>query len=278
MWRDFESGMKLHDLTSGGAGQRASPRLRDFSTTASPHVKEFYRLNHRYQTVDFVRAKHAQYLGLDHHRMDVWEAIERLDDLVDESDPDTELSQLQHGLQTAEAIRAGGHPPWFIVTGLIHDLGKVLCLFDEPQWAVVGDTFPVGCEFSEAIVFSELFDANPDRGREEYASPTGMYHGGCGLDRVLMSWGHDEYLYHVVKERLPEEALYMIRYHSFYAAHAEGAYTQLMNERDRNMFAWVRTFSAYDLYSKVNEPADVKALRPYYRDLVAEFFSTSLNW
>ena len=31
-----------------------------------------------------------------------------------------------------------------IATGLIHDLGKVLCKYGEPQWAVVGDTFPVG--------------------------------------------------------------------------------------------------------------------------------------
>ena len=37
---------------------------------------------------------------------------------------------------------------WFVLVGLIHDLGKVLCLFGEPQWAVVGDTFPVGCAFS----------------------------------------------------------------------------------------------------------------------------------
>src|SRR2546422_6255074 len=43
-----------------------------------------------------------------------------------------------------------------VLTGLIHDLGKVLCLFGEPQWAVVGDTFPVGCAHSDTIVFPEL--------------------------------------------------------------------------------------------------------------------------
>ena len=94
--------------------------------------------------------------------MGIWEAMEFLNTLVDDSDPDTELSQIEHLMQTAEAIRADGHPRWFILTGLIHDLGKILCLFGEPQWAVVGDTFPVGCRFSERIVFPEFFQDNPD--------------------------------------------------------------------------------------------------------------------
>ena len=46
----------------------------------------------------------------------------------------------------------------------MHDLGKVLCLYGEPQWAVVGDTFPVGCEYSDQIVFPEFFATNPDSG------------------------------------------------------------------------------------------------------------------
>ncbi len=88
--------------------------------------------------------------------------MEFLNTLVDDSDPDTSLTQIEHLMQTAEAIRAAGHPRWFILTGLIHDLGKILCLFGEPQWAVVGDTFPVGCRYSERIVFPEFFADNPD--------------------------------------------------------------------------------------------------------------------
>ena len=30
-----------------------------------------------------------------------------------------------------------------------------------------------------------------------------------------MSWGHDEYLFQILKPHLPLPALYMIRYHSF---------------------------------------------------------------
>ena len=93
-----------------------------------------------------------------------------------------------------------------------------------------------------------------------------------------MSWGHDEYLYHVVKDYLPEEGLAMIRYHSFYPLHREGAYAHLMNERDRACMEWVRAFNPYDLYSKGHERPDVAALEPYYEDLIAEFFPAQLAW
>jgi inositol oxygenase len=85
-------------------------------------------------------------------------------------------------------------------------------------------------------------------------------------------------MYTVAKNYLPEPALYMIRYHSFYAAHREGEYQHLMTDHDREMFEWVRTFNPYDLYSKSPTPPDVKALRPYYEDLIAEFFPAQVAW
>jgi inositol oxygenase len=259
-------------------GSKPKEAFRAYRDEVRPTVKEFYRLNHRYQTLDFVLAKKREYLPPRRRRMGVWEAMEFLNTLIDDSDPDTELSQIEHLLQTAEAIRRDGRPRWFILTGLIHDLGKILCLFGEPQWAVVGDTFPVGCAFSTHVVFAEFFDENPDRQIPQYQTPCGIYEEGCGLDRVHLSWGHDEYLYQVVKDYLPEEALYMIRYHSFYAAHREGAYGQLMNDHDRKMFAWVRAFNPYDLYSKAESRPDVAALRPFYEELIAEFFPPTLTW
>jgi inositol oxygenase len=257
---------------------RQEHAYRDYRAEARPSVKEFYRLNHRHQTLDFVKAKRAEYLTRDHARMGVWEAMEYLNTLVDDSDPDTDLTQIEHLLQTSEAIRADGHPRWMVLTGLIHDLGKILCLWGEPQWAVVGDTFPVGCAYSDKVVFPEFFDANPDKNVPEYQTPSGIYTEGGGLDGVLMSWGHDEYLYHVVRDHLPDEALYMIRYHSFYAAHTEGAYGHLMDARDRRLFDAVRKFNPYDLYSKTPVKPDVAALKPYYEDLIAEYFPEKLAW
>jgi inositol oxygenase len=252
--------------------------FRNYRAEARPSVREFYRLNHRHQTLEFVLAKKKEYLPLQKRQMGIWQAMEFLNTLIDDSDPDTEMSQIEHLLQTAEAVRNDGQPRWFILTGLIHDLGKILCLFGEPQWAVVGDTFPLGCAFSDKIVFPEFFADNSDSKVPEYQTPCGVYDEGCGLDRVHLSWGHDEYLYQVVKDYLPEPALYMIRYHSFYPAHHENAYEHLMNDHDRKMFAWVRAFSPYDLYSKAAQRPAVDRLRPYYEELIAEYFPPVLRW
>lgn len=261
---------------SGSA--KTAEEFRNYADDVRPTVREFYRLNHRHQTLDFVLEKKRQYLPLRTRRMGIWEAMEFLNTLVDDSDPDTDLSQIEHLMQTAEAIRRDGHPRWFILTGLIHDLGKILCLYGEPQWAVVGDTFPVGCAFSDKIVFPEFFAENADSNRPEYQTPHGIYEPSCGLDAVHLSWGHDEYLFQVVKNHLPEEALAMIRYHSCYAIHREGAYDHLMNDRDRELMNWVRAFNPYDLYSKGAEKPDVANLRPYYEELIGEYFPPVLEW
>jgi inositol oxygenase len=257
---------------------RKPEEFRQYTDETPNRVREFYRLNHTHQTRDFVLAKQREYLPLKKRTMSIWEAMEYLNTLVDDSDPDTDLSQIQHLMQTSEAMRRDGRPRWFILTGLLHDLGKILCLYGEPQWAVVGDTFPVGCAWSDKIVFPEFFAANPDAQVPEYQTRLGVYKEGCGLRNVDLSWGHDEYLYHVTKAYLPEEAHYMIRYHSFYPGHKEGAYDYLMDDHDRKMFEWVREFNPYDLYSKSAEKPDQEALRPYYEELISEFFPSRLNW
>ena len=257
---------------------KSAEEFRNYRADANPTVENFYRLNHQHQTLDFVLGKKAEYLPLQRKRLSVWAALEFLNTLVDDSDPDTDLSQIEHAMQAAEAIRADGHPRWFILTGLMHDLGKMLCLFGEPQWAVVGDTFPVGCAWADKIVYSEFFDANPDKNNPKLQTKMGIYPVGCSLEDIHLSWGHDEYLYHVTKNYLPEPALYMIRYHSFYPGHKENAYPYLMSDHDREMFDWVRKFNPYDLYSKGNSRPDVAALMPYYKELIDEYFPAEINW
>ena len=256
---------------------RKTEEFRDYRNT-TPGVKEFYRLNHANQTREFVLEKKRQYTGLNKAKMSIWEALDYLNTLVDDSDPDTDLSQIEHNLQTAEAIRRDGHPDWFQLAGLTHDLGKVLCLWGEPQWAVVGDTFPTGCAYSDKVVFSEYFAANPDAKNPTYQSKLGVYEEGAGLDQADMSWGHDEFFYHIAKPYLPEPALYMIRYHSFYAAHREGGYDYLMNDRDHEMFEWVKKFNPYDLYSKSSEKPDPKQLRPYYQGIIDKYFPSQVSF
>lgn len=262
-------------------GVKSKEDYRKYDNTTRDGVREFYRLNHQFQTYDFVQQKKKQYLSLNHRSMTVLEAVEYLNTLVDDSDPDIELSQREHLLQTSEAIRADGHDDWFVLTGFIHDLGKILCLFDEPQWAVVGDTFPVGCAFSNRIVYPEFLEDNPDRAQLEFQSPLGVYDEGCGLANVNLSWGHDEYLFHVITQSgcvLPEPAQYMIRYHSFYPWHREEEYQYLLDDRDRQMLSWVRKFNTYDLYSKSPERPDWSRLCGYYTGLIEKYLPGELGW
>ncbi len=260
------------------AKSKSTEEYRNYDAPPRDTVREFYRLNHIHQSYKFVLEKEKEYLSFNKKEMSVWDAFEFLNQLVDDSDPDTDLDQLQHLLQTSEAIRADGHPDWMVLTGLFHDMGKVLCLFGEPQWAVVGDTYPVGCAFSDKIVFSEFFKDNADFNNPAYNTQYGVYQPNCGLDKVHMSWGHDEYVYQVMKNYLPEPGLYMLRYHSFYPQHRENAYAHLMNAHDTEMFKWVNIFNAYDLYSKSPVPPNWKELRPYYEDLVAKYLPSTLKF
>ncbi|CAG9953175.1 unnamed protein product, partial [Clonostachys rosea f. rosea IK726] len=149
----------------------------------------------------------------------------KLDTFINECDPDTQESQMAHLLQTSEAMRKDGKPRWMQLVGLIHDLGKLLFFHDaQGQWDIVGDTFPVGCAFNDRVIFgTKSFEKNEDANHPVYSTKFGIYSRGCGLDNIMLSWGHDEYLYHTVKDQstIPAEGLAMIRYHSFYPWHRD---------------------------------------------------------
>ncbi|CAD7967530.1 unnamed protein product [Amoebophrya sp. A25] len=287
-------------------------------------VARTYRLQHTNQTVAFVRKMQEKWLAFDKGEYTIMEMIDLLDTLIDDSDPDNDLPNSIHDFQTAERIRAKypeAEYDWFHLIGLLHDIGKVLALPQVagadnvlPQWAVVGDTFPVGCQPAPEIVFGvESFAENPDffvQGAAEevkisrentistaaatsenedvskdtstmittdgpYNTSLGMYTKNCGLDALLMSWGHDEYMYQVLKANnctLPKKGLDMIRYHSFYPWHEKRAYTHLESVEDREeTLPWVREFNTFDLYSKADSLPDVEKLKPYYQRLLKKY-------
>ncbi|KAM7522533.1 hypothetical protein LguiA_012435 [Lonicera macranthoides] len=248
-------------------------------------VEEFYRLSHINQTYDFVKRMREEYGKLDKVEMSIWECCELLNEVVDDSDPDLDEPQIEHLLQTAEAIRKDyPNEDWLHLTALIHDLGKVLLLPSFgglPQWAVVGDTFPLGCAFDESIVHHKYFKDNDDYNNPAYSTKNGIYKEGCGLDNVVISWGHDDYMYLVAKENnttLPSAGLFIIRYHSFYRLHKSGAYKYLMNEEDLENLKWLKIFNKYDLYSKSKVRVDVEKVKPYYLSLIEKYFPTKLRW
>jgi len=240
-------------------------------------VRKTYLDMHTNQTVEFVKAKHEKWLKFDHLEAGVMEALEMLNELVDESDPDTSLPNILHAFQTAERIREE-HPneDWLQLVGLIHDLGKIMAFYSEPQWAVVGDTFVVGCKPQPSVVYSQSsFHDNPDVKDPAYNTDLGIYQPGCGLSNVLLSWGHDEYLYQVLKNHpgcsIPQEGLNCIRFHSFYPWHTGEDYKFLEDQSDKEMLPWILNFNKFDLYTKSSKVPDIEALRPYYQALVDKY-------
>ncbi|TKY60788.1 Inositol oxygenase 4 [Spatholobus suberectus] len=248
-------------------------------------VEEFYRLQHINQAYDFVKRMRGEYEKLVKAEMGIWECCELLNEVVDESDPDLDEPQIQHLLQSAEAIKKDyPNEDWLHLTALIHALYFSYFQFVSNLNPInltkfiifgifVGDTFPLGCAFNESNIHHKYFKDNPDYKCLTYNTKNGIYTEGCGLDNIVMSWGHDDYLYMVAKEN---------------ALHKEGAYTHLMNEEDIENLKWLKIFkyassltsvashiiyntilySKYDLYSKSKVLVDVEKVKPYYVSLI----------
>ncbi|CCI42687.1 unnamed protein product [Albugo candida] len=255
-------------------------------------VKRHYKLMRQHQTMDFYRFMEAQYGRFRNAKMTVWEAFEALEGYVDSSDPDSSLPNLEHMLQTAEGIRAAGHPDWFQLVGLLHDMGKIQYLWGTKevgqegtahgdQWALGGDTWVLGCRIPDSVVFSEYNALNPDMDNDIYCSRYGIYSPGCGMANLKFTWGHDEYMYRMLmhnKTSIPEEGLAMIRYHSCYAWHKEKEYQHLMNEDDHDLIDWVLEFNKFDLYTKADIRPNVQELWPYYQSLIDKYIPGELYW
>ena len=262
------------------------------SSTRQDKVEKTYSDMRVNQTVAFVKAMREKWMKFDKGEYTIMETIEMLDELVDDSDPDVDIPNSIHDFQTAERIREqwpGEEYDWFHLVGLLHDMGKVMALpkiaGDDilEQWAVVGDTFPVGCAPAEdAVVFPESFKGNPDYNHPVYGSKFGMYKPACGISNLLMPWGHDEYMYQMLKFNgctLPECGLDMIRLHSFYPWHDKRAYTYFECPEDAETLKWVKEFNKFDLYSKGDAIPDVEALKPYYTSLLKKYnIDGKLRW
>jgi len=212
-----------------------------------------------------------------------------------------DLPNKLHLLQTAEGIRRAGHPDWFQLVGLLHDMGKIMFLWgtaedgqdgrtaDEhaKQWALGGDTFVVGCALpGDAVVFPEFNALNPDMQDPRYNTPCGMYTPHCGLDALCFAWGHDEYMYRMLVAndscQIPKEGLDMIRYHSAYPMHDRGAYQHLLKDADQERLEWIRLFNRFDLYTKDGDNdirSDIDDLWPYYKNLLEKYgLGGKLKW
>ena len=277
----------LHDIfiayfyTMETTAKAANFRNYDEGETIAT-VRENYRKMRTNQTVEYVDRMRSKYLTFD-KPMHMWEAMEKLNVFVDLSDPDMNLPNLHHLVQTAEGMRAENRPDWMQLVGLIHDLGKCMFLWGEDedgtsmteQWGLVGDIFLVGCQFPDTLVYSEFNDANPDMKDARYNTELGMYAKHSGLDNALKAWGHDEYLFQVLSNHkenaIPKEGMTMIRYHSFYPWHTGGSYMNIMSEGEKPYLDWVKDFNQYDLYTKRPQTYQLEDLKSYYLPIIEKY-------
>jgi inositol oxygenase len=245
----------------------------DFQTD----VPAFYLRHNRDQSLERSRELRSRYAARVLGRATVRERFSSLADIRDESDSDLEgMSQLGHALQTANAMQVDGLGEDWLVLGLIHDVGKILLQYGELPEFVVGDTFPVGCAYSPRIQHADYLALNPDAQNAELQTPCGIYEAGCGLEQVEFAYGHDEYLYTILKDNLPHEIAWTIRHHSFQSVADD--YTHLFDERDRALReSHLRVFARYDLYTKDPDAARADRLDEFL-ELLDRWFPEPIEW
>lgn len=260
---------------------------RDYNSDKIPEVKRHYENMRKYQSIKYYYRMFEKWTKFDKAELNLYEIFDMLDDYVDCSDPDINIPNRYHAFQTAEAMRKNEEPEWFQLVGLIHDIGKIMVNIggldsdgqsNRNQWGVSGDTFILGTELPNSLVLSEY--------NHNYKDVNVPYPDSIGITNVKWSWGHDEYLYLVLKnhytnnnetiENLPPIALDIIRLHSAYVWHSEEEYTNLMKPEDITRLEWVRKFNKYDLYTKKQEYpiVDLK----YYEILFNKFIGKTLKF
>lgn len=253
-------------------------------------VRDHYRKMRMNQTHEYVQRMKSKYLTFN-RPMHLWDAMEKLNTLIDVSDPDLDLPNVQHLIQSAEALRQDNRPDWMQLVGLIHDLGKVMYLWGSnedgtsqvEQWGLVGDVFAVGCKLPETCVYPEFNALNPDMNDSQYNTTLGIYQPGCGVDALHLAWGHDEYFYRVLKNHptnsIPKAGMVMIRYHSFYPWHTGGSYSQHESDQDFRYKEWVLDFNRYDLYTKSQKVYNLNDVKEYYVPIAEKYLgSDPINW
>jgi len=260
-------------------------KFRDYDNS-DIKVKQFYFTQHKNQTLDFVLELKKDVFPLGKYKLNFTEILSIIENTIDNSDPDFgNGSQILHCISTGEQCRnLFPNENWMHLVGFLHDFGKIIMndkMYNLPDWAVVGDTFPVGCQFSDKIIFSEAFKDNLDSKNSKYNTKYGIYEPNCGFDNVHFSFSHDEFMYQFILKNkkcdseFPDEGLYVIRYHSFYSWHQHNEYDYLASKKDWKNLERLRLFQKCDLYTKSTniDKSKTMALLPYYKNLFKKYIN-----
>lgn len=188
---------------------------------------------HRAQTGESVEALRQKYREPVFGEVTPWTLFERLAHCIDPTDGALGcVSQEIHVLQVLEAMEAESvRDEALLLTALLHDLGKLLLLTGEAPENVVCLNSPIG------------------RGIR-----------GAGLDRQVLQWNHDEFVYARFKDLVPEPVAWLLRYHSIRLEDC----TPLMDARDRDYTdRYLRPFQRYDQGSKSQYRLPKRRLEQY---------------
>ena len=139
---------------------------------------------------------------------------------------------------------------------------------------------------TNVISFATYFSSNPDRRRKLFKKPCGMYEAGCGLAKVVMSWGSCEYLHSVLTVQdvaLPDQALFILRFHKFLSLLSEGGYKDygaFLSPEEKEHLTWLKEFRGIVLESEtydVEDCVDFKTME-YFNNLLEKYFPTTFRF
>jgi inositol oxygenase len=216
---------------------RLTPGWREFMAGARSIDERHWR-----QTRATVTALKRKYEAAVWGRERVWDLVQKLAGCVDPTDAELYCTdQLVHTQQVVAGMeRDGVRDPDMLLAAITHDLGKVLLLTAEAPEHVVGMTAPIG-----------------------------RHEPGVGLDRVVLQWGHDEFIYSRLRDHVPDHVAWLLRYHSI-GIEAARPY---MDARDRDYLdRYLLPFRKYDQGTKSTCALPPRGILAPYRALIESTF------
>jgi len=180
----------------------------------------------------------------------IWDLIWILRQCIDESDGNLKgINQLQHVLQVVEELKNNNcfDDDILFTAAITHDLGKLITV-------ILPDEDPANVMCLNKVLSS--------------SGP------GCGLDNCIIQYNHDEFIYSRIKDYVPYEVSWIVRYHSL-----NKKYDEYMNDND--IYLWNKymiMFRKCDLYTKKADDV-VNITKLYeYKNRIMDLFPEPINF
>jgi len=237
-------------------------------STDTPTRRQHYKQSWARQSLDYVLKMREKYSGFNLCKMNICEALQLMKNLPchrfklkSENGSDNQEISIRTFLFTmAEEARLDGHPDWFQLVALIHDLGRVIKLinvsssndFQDYDWTIAIMSRVIGCNPSRSTSFKEFSYLRSDSQDNRYNTNLGIYHEGCGIENLLLSWTGQEYLHNMLKHNevgIPDEGIAIIRYFLLNEWHTHDEFHSFQSVDDEDLKSLVLDF--YDLRQRV---------------------------